>query len=148
MWNSAPQWLMRSTQHRPAELHAIEQAASPLKATMRSLGSSLIPAFPCRLQQPVSTPSMMLHHLTAVMHLAPLKPSLPSSKVAIPAESRKQQATSSYFCVQNVPMTPKYYALDQTIVCPHCYGSACLQTIPSTLLRPCRPQITKKRSFA
>jgi hypothetical protein len=52
----APQWLMRSTQHRPAELHAIEQAASPLKATMRSLRSSLIPAFPWRLQSSNQSP--------------------------------------------------------------------------------------------
>jgi hypothetical protein len=54
----APQWLMRSTQHRPAELHAIEQAASPLKATMRSLGSSLIPAFPWRLQSSNQSPRL------------------------------------------------------------------------------------------
>jgi hypothetical protein len=52
----APQWLMRSTQHRPAELHATEQAASPLKATMRSLGSSLITAFPWRLQSSNQSP--------------------------------------------------------------------------------------------
>ncbi|KAL4993339.1 hypothetical protein BDV10DRAFT_179344 [Aspergillus recurvatus] len=68
---------MRSNKPRRPSRQPCGLSDRPL--SQHSLGGSRAATSP--------SPSMMLHHLTAAMHLAPLKPSMPSSKVAIPRVS-------------------------------------------------------------